>query len=225
MRIRLCEPNAAVNGAGAVMLRVTVRLALLAQLLEVPANQPAAPQAGWPCAVVAAYFMLHLNGVPVSYDRVVTEFGGQNGSIKLAEFTAALARLGLPCRVRIVESRPPRLQSAAVVLVLPPGQRLGHYFVVRPVGFEGTGLQVFDPPAPTRIIEQQMFWKKLENCSVAVVEPQGWWEQPAYWQWVGAGLGAAGIVLLVWRMLGERPKMCLSETKPAAANATVEDGG
>jgi hypothetical protein len=98
------------------------------------------------CGVNALFILLHLEGRPVTIDRVVSVLPPwRPDGYSMTELSRASGALGLSLEgVRFTKGDEPLARPAIAFIKDAKG---GHFMVLRPVGTTGTMVQVIDPPS------------------------------------------------------------------------------
>ena len=113
----------------------------------VPFSRAADPQGKTKldCGVNALFVLLHLEGRPISFDRLESALPPRRpDGYSMTELAGAAWSLGLPLDgVKFMKGDKPLGRPAIAFF---QNARGGHFAVLRPVGTTGTMVQVIDPP-------------------------------------------------------------------------------
>ncbi len=104
------------------------------------------------CGVNALFILLHLEGRPVTLDRLLSGLPPRRpDGYSMAELVTAARSLGVDLE-GVHFARGDKALTRPAIAFLKQGKG-GHFAILRPVGTTGTMVQVIDPPSPPWIAD------------------------------------------------------------------------
>jgi hypothetical protein len=149
------------------------------------------------CGVNAHFILLHLEGRPVTLERLESVLPPRHADgYSMAELSAAAKSVGLSLEGVRFSQGDKALARPAIAFV--KDAKGGHFVVLRPVGTTGTMVQVIDPPHVPWITDYDRFLTS-RPWTGRVLLPRDPWPVRFALPLVVAGIGIPILSLALWR--------------------------